>query len=582
MNDATMPDRTKPAASAMHAVRLQVMWNRLISVVEEQAQTLVRTSFSTSVREAGDLSAGVFDVEGRMLAQAVTGTPGHINSMAASVKHFLEAFPAETMRDGDVFVTNDPWKGTGHLHDFTMVTPTFRKGRLVALFAATSHVVDVGGLGLSPDSRQIYHEGIYIPLMPLVQQGRMNDWLLQVIRQNVREPTQVEGDIYALVACNERGSLRLNAMMDEYGLDDLHELGQQIINQSRQGMADAIAKLPKGTWTHTMRIDGFEAPIDLVATLTIAADEILVDWTGTSGVSSYGINCPFCYTDAYTSFGVKCAVAPAIPNNAGSLAAIRVSAPENSITNAPPPCAVVARATIGHMLPDVVFGCLHQALPGRLPAEGTANLWNIRLAAGHGTTGKIGEAFTTFAVTSFHSGGVGARPHQDGLSATPFPSGVRNVPVEITEAITPIVFWRKDLRMDSGGPGRQRGGLGQIVELGNREGVAFGIHAVFERIVHPPRGRDGGGNGANGRVTYASGAALRAKGFQIIPAGERLIIEMPGGGGYGDPATRDPTLVADDVVMGLVSIEVARRDYKVAVSIDGILDSAGTAALRKK
>ena len=240
MNDATLSDRTKPAASAMHAVRLQVMWNRLISVVEEQAQTLVRTSFSTSVREAGDLSAGVFDIEGRMLAQAVTGTPGHINSMAASVKHFLEAFPAETMRDGDVFVTNDPWKGTGHLHDFTMVTPTFRKGRLVALFAATSHVVDVGGLGLSPDSRQIYHEGIYIPLMPLVQQGRMNDWLLQVIRQNVREPTQVEGDIYALVACNERGSLRLNAMMDEYGLDDLHELGQQIISQSRQGMAATL------------------------------------------------------------------------------------------------------------------------------------------------------------------------------------------------------------------------------------------------------------------------------------------------------------------------------------------------------
>ena len=568
------------ATSAMHSVRMQVMWNRLISVVEEQAQTLVRTSFSTSVREAGDVSAGVFDIEGRMLAQAVTGTPGHINSMAASVRHFLDAFPAASMKDGDVYVTNDPWKGTGHLHDFTMVTPTFRKGRLVALFAATSHVVDVGGLGLSPDSRQIYHEGIYIPLMPLVEAGRMNDWLLKVIRQNVREPIQVEGDIYALVACNERGSVRLNAMMDEYGLDDLAELGETIIRQSRKGMADAIAKLPKGTWRHAMRIDGFEAPIDLVAAVTIRDDDILVDWAGSSGVSSYGINCPMCYNDAYTSFGVKCAIAPGIPNNAGSLAAIKVTAPENTIVNAPPPCAVVARATIGHMLPDVVFGCLHQALPDRVPAEGTSNLWNIRLAAGHGTTGKVGEKFTTFAVTSFHSGGAGARPRQDGLSATPFPSGVRNVPVEITEAITPIVFWRKDLRQDSGGPGRQRGGLGQIVELGNREDVAYGIHAVFERIVHPARGRDGGANGANGRVAYGSGAPLRSKGFQVVPAGERLIIEMPGGGGYGDPATRDPALVAADVAQGLVSAEAARRDYKVVVSADGVPDSSGTSALR--
>ncbi len=566
--------------SAMHAVRLQVMWNRLISVVEEQAQTLVRTSFSTSVREAGDLSAGVFDVEGRMLAQAVTGTPGHINSMAASVRHFLDAFPAASMRDGDVYVTNDPWKGTGHLHDFTMVTPTFRKGRLVALFAATSHVVDVGGLGLSPDSRQIYHEGIYIPLMPLVEQGRMNEWLLKVIAQNVREPIQVEGDIYALVACNERGAQRLNAMLDEYGLEDLVELGDSIIAQSRQGMTDAIAKLPKGTWRHSMRIDGFEAPIDLVATVTIGADAILVDWTGTSGVSSYGINCPFCYTDAYTSFGVKCAVAPTIPNNAGSLAAIRVSAPANTITNAPPPCAVVSRATIGHMLPDVVFGCLHQALPDRVPAEGTSNLWNIRLAAGHGTTGKVGEKFTPFSVTSFHSGGVGARPQQDGLSATPFPSGVRNVPVEITEAITPIVFWRKDLRRDSGGPGRRRGGLGQIVELANREGVAYGIHAVFERVTYPPRGRNGGANGANGRVSYGSGAPLRPKGFQVVPAGERLVIEMPGGGGYGDATTREPERVAADVLMGFVSVAAARRDYKVVVSAAGVLDAAATAALR--
>ena len=566
----------------MQTIRLQVMWNRLISVVEEQAQTLVRTSFSTSAREAGDISAGVFDPEGDMLAQAVTGTPGHVNSMAASVKHFLDVFPAETMQPGDVYFTNNPWQGTGHLHDITMVTPTFLHGRLVALFASTTHVVDIGGLGLSPDSRQVYHEGLHIPIMPLMQGGRMNDWLLTLIRQNVREPIQVEGDIYALVACNEKGASRLLAMMAEYDLTSLDALGAYIFSESRRGMIEAIEQLPKGTWRSSMRIDGYDKPIDLVASLKIDDGEIWVDYEGTSGVSQYGINSPMCYTIAYTSFGVKCAVAPSIPNNAGSLAAIRVTAPENTIVNAPPPCAVVARATIGHMLPDVVYGCLHQALPDRVPAEGTSNLWNLRFAAGHGLTGEVGEAFTPFTITSFHSGGAGARPFQDGLAATPFPSGVRNVPVEATEAIAPIVIWRKDYRSDSGGPGRQRGGLGQVMEIASREDAAFGIHAVFERVVHPPRGRDGGQSGANGRLRLASGENLKSKGFQVIPPGDRLIVEMPGGGGYGDPLSRDPERVANDVRNGLVSRKAAARDYGVAVRDDDDVDEAETARLRSQ
>lgn len=569
------------STSGMATIRLQVMWNRLISVVEEQAQTLIRTSFSTSAREAGDVSAGVFDPQGRMLAQAVTGTPGHVNSMAASVGHFLAEFPAATMLPGDVYITNNPWQGTGHLHDVTMVTPTFQGNRLVALFAATTHLVDIGGLGLSPDSRQIFHEGLHLPIMPLMQDGRMNDWLLKLIRHNVREPVQVEGDLYALTACNEKGATRLLAMMAEYNLTHLDDLGAHIFSESRRGMCDAIAQLPNGTWHNTMRIDGYDKPIDLVAALTIGNDHIWVDYTGSSGVSQYGINCPLCYTIAYTAFGVKCAVAPSIPNNAGSLAAISVTAPDNTIVNAPPPCAVVARATIGHMLPDVVFGCLHQALPDRVPAEGTSNLWNIRLAAGHGITGEVGDAFTPFTITSFHSGGAGARPSQDGLSATPFPSGVRNVPVEATEAIAPIVVWRKDYRPDSGGPGRQRGGLGQIMELSSREQAAFGIHAVFERVQYPARGRDNGQPGASGHLHLASGATLKSKGFQVIPAGERLIVEMPGGGGYGEPATRDPERVALDVRNGLVSRESAERDYKVVLRTDFSVDKAATAALRQ-
>jgi N-methylhydantoinase B len=544
-------------------IELQIMWNRLLSVVEEQAQTLVRTAFSTSSREAGDISAGVFDLQGRMLAQAVTGTPGHINTMARSVGHFLDAFPVAQMREGDVYITNDPWKGTGHLYDLVVVSPTFLNGQIVALFACTAHLVDMGGVGQTPEGRQIYHEGLFLPMLRLVHAGEMNEDLLSIIRANVREPVQVIGDVYALIACNEIGSRRLTAMMREYQLCDVNVLGEEIITRSRRGMAEAIGKLPEGTWTSSMRIDGYEAPIDLVATLTIGRDRIDVDYTGTSGMSSYAINCPLCYTEAYTTFGVNCIVAPHIPNNAGTLDAVRVSAPEGTILSAVHPAAVYARSVMGHMLPDVVYGCLDQALPGRVPAEGTSNLWTLNLIAGHGLTGIGRSAGTPFMVNSFHSGGAGARPRQDGLSATPFPSGVRNVPVEATEAITPLVVWRKELRQDSGGVGRYRGGLGQVMEVGSREDAPFGIFARFERVTYPARGRHGGGPGGPGRLSLASGAVLKAKGLGVVPPGDRLIVEMPGGGGMGDPKERDPAAVRTDVRLGYLSAGAAARDYGV-------------------
>jgi N-methylhydantoinase B len=547
----------------MSEIELQIMWNRLLSVVEEQAQTLVRTAFSTSAREAGDISAGVFDLQGRMLAQAVTGTPGHVNTMARSVGHFLDVFPVADMREGDVFVTNDPWKGTGHLYDLVIVSPTFLDGRIVALFASTTHLVDMGGIGQTPEGRQIYHEGLFIPLLRLARAGEMNEDLLAMIRANVREPVQVIGDVYALIACNEIGSRRLVTMMREFGLTGVEALGEEIISRSRRSMREVIAKLPQGSWRNTMRIDGYEGPIDLCATLTIGEDRIDVDFAGSSGMSSYAINCPLCYTEAYTTFGVNCLIAPHVPNNAGTLDAVRVTAPEGTIVNATYPAAVYARSVMGHMLPDVVYGCLDQALPGRVPAEGTSNLWTLNLIAGHGLTGIGRAAGSAFMVNSFHSGGAGARPQQDGLSATPFPSGVRNVPVEATEAITPLVIWRKELRQDSGGAGRQRGGLGQVMEVGSREDAAFGIFARFERVKYPARGRHGGGAGAPGRLSLASGKELPAKGLSVVPPGDRLVIEMPGGGGMGAPSERDPDLVRRDVRLGYLSPAAAERDYGV-------------------
>ena len=537
-------------------IRYQVMWDRLTTIVEEQARTLIRTGFSVSTREAGDVSAGVFDLQGRMLAQAVTGTPGHINSMALSVGHFIEKFPIKKMKEGDVFLTNDPWKGTGHLHDIVVVTPTFKNGRVVALFACTTHVVDIGGIGMAPDGKQIYHEGLYIPLMYLFKAGRLNETLIDFVHYNCRESKQVEGDIYALANCNDVGSDRLRAMMVQYKIEDLNELAETIIESTRNAMRAAISKLPITTTTNTMKIDGYDEEIVLKAKLSVVNDTIVIDYEGSSPISDFGINVPKCYTDAYTSFGVKCVVAPEVPNNAGSLAHIIVKAPEGCILNAPHPCAVVARSSIGHMLPDVVFGCLHKLLPGRVPAEGTSCLWNLRLGAGHGITTRDPNTKlenTTFTAMSFHSGGAGARPNKDGLSATPFPSGVRNVPVEVLEAITPIVIWRKELRQNSGGAGQFRGGLGQRMVVGNREKAEFAIFGTFDRVKNPARGRDGGKPGATGSLTLTSGKKLKGMGRQVIPMGEELIIEMPGGGGYGNPKSRDRKKIMEDIRAGLIS-----------------------------
>ena len=566
-------------------IHAQIMWNRLLSVVEEQAQTLLRTAFSTTVREAGDLSAGVFDTRGRMLAQAVTGTPGHVNSMAAAVRHFLDRYPNESLREGDVLITNDPWLTCGHLHDLTVVTPVFRGGRVIGSFACTAHVVDIGGRGFGPDARSVFEEGLYIPIMPLVREGRMNEDLLEMVRWNVREPLQLEGDLFSLIACNRTGADRLRAMMDEFGLEELDALADEIVERSREATRAAIAELPKGTYRHSLTMDGYDEPITLAAEMTVSRDGIHVDYAGTSPASNHGINVVLNYTAAYTCFGLKCIVAKEVPNNAGSLAPLTVSAPEGSILNAQRPWPVAARHVIGHMLPDLVFGCLHQAAPGLVPAEGAASLWIVQLRGG--ATAVDGEARRNaereppeFEIALFNSGGSGARPTLDGLSATAFPSGVRTMPAEATETVAPIVVWRKELAPDTGGAGLRRGGLGQAIEIGGADGAPFSVLAQFERIHHPARGRGGGLNGAAGAIALDDGTRLRGKGQQTIPPGRRLRLLLPGGAGYGDPRRRAPADVAADVRDALVSASAARRDYAVAVSESGALDEGATAPLR--
>lgn len=536
-------------------IELQVMWSRLISVVEEQAQVLIRTAFSPIVRESGDLSAGIFDRRGRMLAQAVTGTPGHVNSMAEAVHHFIARFPLDTMRAGDIYITNDPWMGTGHLNDFVLTTPCFHRGRLVGLFACTSHLMDIGGLGVGPDATDVFMEGLYIPHLKLAEEGRLNETLMAMIRANTRLPVDTEGDTYSLAACNDIGCRRLVEMMEEFGLADLDALADHICARSEAAVREEIARLPRGSWSYAMTIDGYDEPVTLKARTTVSDSGIHVDYAGTSPVSGRGINVPHAYTTAYTVFGLGCVVAARIPNNAGSLRPLTVSAPPGSILHAEKPAPVSVRHITGQMLPDMVFGCLRQAVPDRVPAEGTSCLWNLNL---RGRTPDANGNFG-FSTTFVSNGGTGARPTKDGLSATAYPSGVKGTPVEIAESLTPLIFWRKELRPESGGAGRHRGGHGQVIEIGSAIDEPFELLAALDRIDHPPRGRDGGRDGAAGTIRLASGPVLRGKGLQRIPAGDRLVLETPGGGGLGDPAGRAPERAERDAEDGLSRGALAGR-----------------------
>ena len=401
----------------------------------------------------------------------------------------------------------------------------------------------------------------------------------------MRESTQVIGDLFSLSACNKVGGRRLVAMMDEFNMDSLEPLAAHILERSREASLEAIRKIPAGTWSNEMMVDGYDKPVKIVAKMTIGADGIDVDYTGTSGISAFGINVPFCYTEAYSSFGIKCIVAPKVPNNEGSLSVIRITAPEGCILNAIHPAPVATRHITGQMLPDVMFGCLGQALKDAVPAEGTSCLWNLFAMGGDSRVEADVDLVSRtkhFNVMSFHSGGTGARPGKDGLSATAFPSGVKNCPIEITEALSPILVTRKEYRTDSGGPGEFRGGLGQVMEARHLDDVPFMISANFDRVIFPPRGRERGMNGAIGVVRTGSGTPLRGKGQQTIQQGETFVMEMPGGGGLGDPRRRDAGTRRCRRAFRAGLPEAALRDYGVVLNADGSVDVAATALRRKR
>ena len=527
-------------------VTLEICWNRLIGVVNEQAAALQRTSFTSIVREAGDLSAGVFDARGFMVAQAVTGTPGHINSMALAMKHFLAAYPPARLAPGDVLITNDPWKTSGHLNDVTICSPIFRGDRCVAFFASTCHTADIGGHVLSAEAREVYEEGLQIPILKLYEAGRPNETLIAVIRENTRLPEMVLGDFHAQIAGGAVGGERLLEFMDEFGLERLEPLADEIIGRTERAMRQAIGTLRPGRYEYAITSDGFGEPITIKARCLVGGDELVVDYTGSSPASRRGVNVVMNYTEAYTTYGVKVIVSPDVPNNEGAFRPLRILAPPGSILNVERPAPVAARHVIGHFLPHVVAGALGQAVPERVMAEGSANIWGVQVS------GKDLEG-RPFTHIFFASGGTGARAVKDGLAATAFPSGVLGTPVEVIENLSPLIVERKALRDDSGGRGKYRGGLGQTIAFRVRTREPFVCSILCDRTAHPAAGFRGGDSGAPGEVLIDGVPPANPKAEQVVPSTALVEVRLPGGGGYGRETDRDPDLIARDLLEGYVT-----------------------------
>ena len=517
------------AAAGFDPIELEILWQSLISTVNEQARALQRSAFSPIVREAGDLANAVFDRRGRMVAQAVTGTPGHINSLAIGASKMLEEYPLDTIEPGDVLITNDPYKTAGQLLDVTVLVPAWRDGQIIALFGSTIHHTDVGGYGIGAGGRDVFEEGLWIPICKLMKQGERNDDVWKFILSNVRQPDHMTGDLHAQMASGEVGAQRLSTLCDAHDLADIETLADEIIERSEQATRDSIRGLPSGTYAASAVLDLADgSKIDIVCALTVdsEAGQITVDYEGTSEASPWGINVVMNYTHAYTTFTVRSVLNPEIPNNHGSLTPILVKAPRGSIVNAVSPQPGTARHVVGMFLPNALLKALAQIRPEAAMAEGSGAVWTMQVNGTH----PDGNPFITAMFT--YAGGVGARATKSGLDACSYPTGVSAVPIEVVEASAPIRFREKSLRCGSGGGGAQTGGLGQVIEFIVDTDRPWQLNAVTSRLAEPPLGVFGGEPGLPGSFKI-NGEAVETQARISLTGDDVVRLELPGGGGYG-------------------------------------------------
>ncbi|MDA1307646.1 MAG: hydantoinase B/oxoprolinase family protein [Acidobacteria bacterium] len=545
---------TAPAASAagpldaqFDAVRLEVVWSRLISIVDEAAKAIVRTSFSTLANEANDFACVLTDASGRSIAQNTGSIPSFIATLPATVRHFIDEIGLDAMRPGDVLITNDPWKGTGHLSDVCIVKPIFLGEKIVAFASSAAHVPAIGGRLRALESRQVFEEGLQIPLMKLIDAGQVDATLVKMIRQNVRTPEQTIGDIWAQLSANELMARRITELMLDYELSDLGPFTDEILRRAERAMRDAIRAVPDGSWEFAFDTDGAQEPYHFAVSLTIEDDAIRVDYAGTSATQARAINCVMAYTFAMTAYAIKCVLAPDLPNNDGMFRPIEVSAPQDTILNPRYPAAVVARANTGHYVPLCVFGALQKVLPDKVMAAAGSPLWVFTVTG----TRDDGQSF---ANVLFYNGGMGATAHEDGESCLSWPSNISSTPVEVAERNGPLLCHYKRMRVGSGGAGRQRGGLGQEIAFESTSHRPLVGLFMTERTRFAAPGFDGAMAGAPGAVEI-NGNTIDTHTQHVLAHGDVVVLRSPGGGGYGDPNERGAELIARDGLLGYIDDE---------------------------
>ncbi len=545
-------------------IALDVIWPRLIAIADEMATTLFRTAFSHDVIEVHDMSTGLYDDRGNLIAQTWLGATGHTGVMPVFGKNLLAAFPPETVRPGDVFICNDPWLCNGQTADVFITTPAFAGDRLIGFSINSVHHVDIGGRKGSGLSEEVFEEGLILPPLRLYRAGEPNDDLFALIRRNVRFSEKMIGDVRAQIAAGWIGARGLEALTREFKLTTLRPVADDILRRTEAGMRAGIGRLPDGTYRESLEVEiaGVREPQTIALTVTIRGEELHADFTGTARQVRRPVNSPINYTRAYVAVPVKMVCDPEWPNNEGTYRPLSVSAPEGCLVNPAYPAACFWRLATGMLVSELMFRILATIAPDRVPADsGSMPTWQFYVNGAR----RGGE---TFALHQHAFGGMGARPGLDGLASVSFPYNVRDVSVEWAELETPLLFERRELIPDSGGAGRWRGGLGEELALyafddGRLDAAApIVLSGSAGRMQFPPAGLFGGGPGALGRILVNDVPIAPSSSPEVtFRAGDRVRLLLPGGGGYGDPRRRERALVDADIMHGYVTPEGARRDY---------------------
>ena len=515
----------RDAQRSQDPIFLEVFWTRMRSIVDEAAKLIVRTSFSTLSTEANDFAVVLTDSHGRSIIENSSSIPSFIGTLPATVKAALSRFGAENMKPGDIYITNNPWIGTGHLNDFCFVKPIFHRNRLIAFAATAAHMPDVGGRIRSVEARELFEEGFHIPLMHLLREGEADQTLFELLRTNVRTPDLTTGDVWSQVGATELVERRLLQVMQEYDLSGIDAISGALFDRSESAMREAISALPDGHYTFQMDTDGFDEPFKFAISIGINGTEMVVDYAGTSPQQPKGINCVLAYTYAMTVYALKCLLAPNLPNNEGLFRPITVTAPEGTLLNPRYPAPVGGRACTGHYVPTLVFGAMESVLPQRVMAGAGSPIWIANMSGSH-SDGR------PFAAVYFFNGGMGGTQQSDGNTTMSWPSNVSPTPVEIAERDSPFMFRRKTILRGTGGAGSRRGGDGQEITFQSTHDSPMSVVFLTERIKRPAPGLCGGDSGACGEVLI-NGRPVDSRRQHLINPGDEVTLRTPGGGGYG-------------------------------------------------